>query len=528
MAAFPASCSVGPVGGGVVRRYSKVWTLVATILGSSMAFIDGTAVNVALPILQADLDASITELQWVIEAYALFLAALLLVGGALGDRLGRRRIFVIGIVVFASASAWCGIAPSVGQLIAARALQGIGGALFVPGSLALIGACFTDQERGKALGTWSGASGLMAAAGPLLGGFLADTFSWRWVFYINIPIAIIVVAIALLRVPESRDPEGGGGVDWAGGLLATVGLGALVYGLIESANRGLSDPIVVASLALGVVGLVAFVFVEARVRSPMMPLGVFRSRNFAGANILTLLLYAGLGGSLFFLPLNLVLVQGYSATQAGAALLPFILLIALISRWAGGLVTRTGPKLPLVVGPAIAGVGFLLFARPEIGGSYWVTFFPAIAVFGLGMALTVAPLVTVVMGSVDQNHAGLASGINNAISRTASLLALAVFGLIALALFNGALDDRLADAGVPPAVVASLEGERVKLAAAEAPAGLEADLAAAVDRAIDLAYVAAFRGIMLISAALAFASALTALLWIERSPVARAQPAPRE
>ena len=522
MATFPASCSVGPVDGRAVRRYSKNWILVATILGSSMAFIDGTAVNVALPIMQRELGATFTQLQWVIVAYALFLGSLLLVGGSLGDRLGRRRVFVVGIVVFAVASVWAGVSPDVGQLIAARALQGIGGALFVPGSLALIGACFTDEERGKAIGTWSGASGLMAALGPLLGGFLAEELSWRWVFFINIPIALIVVVIALARVPESGGAAGGR-VDWLGGLLATLGLGGLVYGLIESGNRGLSDPVVVVSVVVGVGALAGFVFAESRVHSPMMPLGIFRSRSFAGANVLTLLLYAGLGGTLFFLPLNLVLVQGYSATAAGAALLPLIVIIGVLSRYMGGLVVRTGAKLPLMIGPAVAGVGFLLFALPGVGGSYWTTFFPAVVAFGLGMSITVAPLVTVVMSTVDQNLSGLASGINNAISRVASLMALAVFGMVALALFGGALDRRLAEADVPPAVVAQLEDERAKLAGAEAPAGLDPAVTAAVEDAIDRAFVDAFRGIMLIGALLAFASSLTALVSIEGRPARRPQ-----
>ena len=522
MAAFPASCSVGPVDGRAVRLYSKNWILVATILGSSMAFIDGTAVNVALPIMQRELGATFTQLQWVIVAYALFLGSLLLVGGSLGDRLGRRRVFVVGIVVFAAASVWAGVSPDVGQLIAARALQGIGGALFVPGSLALIGACFTDEERGKAIGTWSGASGLMAAMGPLLGGFLAEELSWRWVFFINIPIAVVVVVIALTRVPESGNA--GGRVDWLGGLLATLGLGGLVYGLIESGSRGLSDPLVVVSIVVGVGALAAFVFAESRVHSPMMPLGIFRSRNFAGANVLTFLLYAGLGGMIFFLPLNLVLVQGYTATAAGAALLPVIVIIGVLSRYMGGLVVRTGAKLPLTIGPAVVGGAFLLFALPGVGGSYWTTFFPAVVAFGLGMSITIAPLVTVVMSTVDQSLSGLASGINNAISRVASLMALAVFGMIALTLFSGALDDLLADAGVPQAVVAQLEGEREKLAGAEAPAGLEAGVTAAVDRAIGLAFVDAYRGLMLIGALLAFASSLTGLLFIEGRPARSRQP----
>ena len=482
-----------------------------------MAFIDGTAVNVALPVMQADLDASLSELQWVVAGYALFLAALLLVGGSLGDRLGRRRTFIWGVAIFAVASVGAGLAPNVQSLIVARAVQGVGGALFVPGSLALIGACFTDVERGRAVGTWSAMSGLTAAAGPLLGGWLAETLSWRWIFFINIPMALVVIGVAMARVPESRDETTGARTDWLGSALVTLGLSGVVYGLIASVDRGFSDTLVVGALVVGGIGLAGFLLVEARVRWPMMPLAMFRSRNFAGANFLSLLLYGALGGALFFVPLNLVQVQvqGYSPTEAGAAMLPFVLVLAVLSRWAGGLVTRVGAKLPLVAGPGIAGIGFLLFARPGIGDGYWTGYFPAVTAFGIGMAITISPLVTVVMGTVDQRLSGTASGINNAVSRTASLLAVAVFGVVALGFFNGSLDDKLLAIDAPPAAVEHLEAERGELAGADLPEGLTPEVEASLRRAIDESFVDAFRGIMLIAAGLAFTSSLVALVVVE-------------
>lgn len=489
----------------------KRWVLLACILGSSLAFVDGTIVNVALPAIQRTLGASLYQAQWVVEAYALMLGALLLVGGSLGDRYGRRRIYAIGVAVFGLASVACALSQTVHQLIAARAVQGLGAALLVPGSLALISASFPENERGAAFGTWAAFSGIASAVGPLVGGYLIDQFSWAWAFAVNIPLALIVIAIVLTRVPESRRGGPPQALDMRGALLATVGLGGIVFAFIEAPTRGWQAPAVLASLVLGVAALAAFVPAERRHPSPMLPLGMLRNRNFTLANLLTLLLYAALGGGLFFLPLNLIQVQGLSATAAGAALLPFILLLFGLSRWAGGLVDRGGARKPLLFGSLLAAAGYALLALPGRGASYWTGFLPGIAVLGLGMALAIAPLTTTVMNSQSQESAGTASGVNNAVSRIAGLLAVAVFGWLMSVVFEPRLQQLLADSAVPRALAAQVWAERASLAAIEVPAGTGEAAAEAVRSAVQQSFVAGYRWVMAVSALLALAGAAVAL-----------------
>jgi len=490
------------------------WTLVSAILGSSMAFMDGTVVNVALPAIQRSLDASAADAQWIVEAYALFLAALLLVGGALGDRYGRKRLFLVGVGVFTATSAACAMAQGPGELIAARALQGIGAALLVPGSLALLGANFPEAGRGKAIGTWSAFSGITAAVGPVVGGFLVDHVSWRWAFLLNVPIGAVLVLVCLAKVPESRGAAGHGPLDIAGALLATGGLAGIVFALIEAPTRG-GQPILLASGVAGLAALAAFVWREARGANPMLPLHLFRNRNFAGANLVTLLVYAALGGGLYFVPLNLIQVQGWGATAAGAALLPFVIIMFALSRWAGGLVDAVGPKIPLVAGPSVAALGFALFARTGIGGSYWTTFFPATCVLGLGMTITVAPLTTTVMNALGESLAGTASGVNNAVSRAAGLLAIAALGALLAHAFDARLHEALASAGLPREVAEHVAAQRDKLGAIAAPTGASPAAAAQVHALVGALFVAGFRAVMLTAAGLALAGAACAAWLID-------------
>ena len=482
-----------------------------------MAMIDSTVVNVALPVLQSALDATTAQVQWVVEAYALFLAALILVGGSLGDRWGRRRIFAAGVGLFALASLWCGLAPDVNQLIIGRAVQGVGGALLVPGSLAIISAAFDESQRGRAIGTWSGFTAITSAVGPVLGGWLIENTSWRWIFFLNLPLALIVLVLVFTHVPESHGEERGR-LDWLGAVFVTLGLGAIVFGLIEAGRLGLGHFTALSTIVLGAIALLTFVWVEAHSRAPMMPLSLFRSATFSGANLLTLLLYAGLSGALFFLPFNLIQVQGYSAMAAGAALLPFILLMFVLSRWSGGLVNRYGAKRPLIVGPIVTAIGFAMLALPGVGGSYWRTFFPAVVVLGLGMSISVAPLTTTVMAAVPVRQAGIASGINNAVARTAGLLAIAILGLVVAQVFNRRLDTRLAALQVPPDLLRLLADQRGKLAGAEIPNSVAGSLRSAIEQAIDQSYIDSFRLTMLIAAGLALASAIAAAAMIQNQP----------
>jgi EmrB/QacA subfamily drug resistance transporter len=493
---------------------AKPWVLAATILGSSMAFIDGSVVNVALPAIQADLKMSLRAAQWVVNAYVLMLGALIMVGGSAGDCFGRRRLFTLGVGVFAAASVACGLAPNTIALIATRAVQGVGGALLVPSSLAIISAVFPASERGRAIGTWAGFSALTTALGPVLGGWLVDALSWRAIFLINVPIAAATLGLALRHVPESRDPSDDAEVDWRGAFLVTLGLVGLAYGLSAASELGWVHPAVLGALVAGTLVLAFFVWAEARAPSPMVPLELFRSSAFSGANAMTLLLYFALGGALFFLPFNLIRVQGYTAALAGATFLPLPLIMGGLSRWSGGLINRYGARMPLTIGPVIAAAGFALLAVPGVGGSYWTTFFPAMAVLGLGMTISVAPLTTTVMGAVEDRHAGTASGINNAVSRIAGMLAVALLGAVAVGVFRAALDTRLTALQMPPELRRVMDAEAPKLTEAAVPSLATGQQRQLLMQALDQSFVRSFRVAMLVAAGLALASALCAILAI--------------
>ena len=489
-------------------KNAQSWVLAATILGSSMAFIDSTVVNVALPALQSSLHASVVGVQWVVESYGLFLSALILVGGAAGDSIGRRLIFVLGAGMFGAASMGCGMASNVTQLVVARCAQGIGAAALVPSSLAIISASFDEKERGQAIGTWSGFTAITTAVGPVLGGWLIEKASWHWVFFINVPLAAAVIAISMRHIPESRRSEDRKSqIDWLGALAATVSLAGLVYGFIESSARGWRQPIVIGSLVVGTASLFIFVFVEKRVPAPMLPLQLFRVNSFSGANLLTLVLYAALGVFFFVYPLNLIQIQGYSPTRTGAAVLPMILLMFFLSRWSGGLVRRFGARKPLMIGPLIVAAGFLMCAVPATGGSYWTTFFPAFVVLGLGTAVTVAPLTTVVMSSVGPNHAGTASGVNNAVARVAGVLAIAILGGVMVQAFGYKLSDSLRSRNLPADALHEIQSNLIRLGALEPPSGLDAGTRERLQSDITQAFLLSFRLIMFVCAGLSVVSA---------------------
>jgi EmrB/QacA subfamily drug resistance transporter len=478
--------------------------LAAAILGSGMALLDGTAVNVILPIVQRDLHAGAQFVQWVVEGYALFASALILVGGALGDVYGRRKMFVVGTSLFAAASIGCAMAQTVEELVIARCVQGVGAALLVPESLALISADFDPQSRGKAIGTWAAFSAISGAVGPVLGGLIAQNFSWRWVFLLNVPAGAVIVVLSSRWIRESRDASAGPHIDFTGAALATAGLGGLVYALI-----GLQGVYNTVSLGIGMVSLVLlvlFVLYEKGARSPMMPLRFFRSRDFSAANAYTFLLYAGLGGSLFFVPFDLINVQNYTPVQAGAAMLPLTAIIFLFSRFSGALQTRFGPRAMLSSGAFVAAVGFVLFAIAGEGKSYWVSFFPASAVLGIGAAIFVAPLTATVMNSLETAHAGVASGVNNAIARAGGLIAVAALGLVLSAVFYHAYDAQIGGAALAAQTRQALARDRARLLTGYVPGNIASADRLRVRAIVDNSFVGGFAWAMATSAGLALAA----------------------
>jgi EmrB/QacA subfamily drug resistance transporter len=410
-------------------RYSTAagqWVVAATVLGSSVAALDGTVVGIALPSIGREFGVGVADLQWVSTGYLLTLAGLLLLGGALGDRFGRKRVFLIGVVWFGLASLLCGAAPNILTMILARALQGIGGALLTPGSLAILEASFAPDDRSRAIGAWSGLGGVGIAIGPFVGGYLISAASWRLIFLINVPLVVAVVLISLRHVPESRDPAATGRIDIAGALLATVGLVGLCYGLIEGPGLRFASPPVLAALLVGAVGLAAFLLVEARATQPLLPLSVFRSRQFTGATLVTLVVYAALSAVLFLLPIELQQVAGYSPLESGIALLPITFIMLFLSSRSGALASRIGPRLQMSLGPLVVAAGMTMFALINASGTYLTEVLPAVLVFGLGLAITVAPLTSTALAAAPSEAAGMASAVNNDVARAAGLLAIAV------------------------------------------------------------------------------------------------------
>jgi len=492
--------------------------LISTILASSMAFIDSTALNVALPAIQKDLGISGTELLWIVNGYALFLSALLLVGGSLGDFYGRKKVFAIGIILFTIASMLCGIANSAALLIIFRCIQGVGGALMVPGSLSIISALFSSEKRGWAIGTWSMFSAMTTIFGPALGGWLAGLELWRVIFFINLPLAAIAF-FYLQKIPESKEVDAKE-IDVTGAILATVALAGITYGFIEAPNFGFSSIRIMLALGVGVLALIIFLIYENKNNQAMLPLSLFKSRLFSTTNIITLLVYSGLGGFLFFFPLNLIQVQGYPAEIAGITMLPFGLLIAFMSRWAGSWCDKVGPRPPLVIGTMVTTVGFFLFSIPGITNGpsdFWTSYFPAIIILGLGMGTTVAPLTTAVMGSIPKNRTGTASGINNTISRTAGVLAIAIMGAFALLTFENSLTNRISDLQLSEETRVLLEDEIPKMAEAKAPSTATPSQQRSISKSIDLSFVDSFRQSSFIATILAGLSCLMAFLFIKRS-----------
>jgi EmrB/QacA subfamily drug resistance transporter len=493
----------------------QLLTLVATILGSTVVFLDGTVVNVALPAIAEDLDAGLAGQQWVVESYMLTLVALRLVGGSLGDQFGRRRVFTIGLVAFGATSALCAVAPSVELLIAARALQGIAGALLVPGSLAIVAAAFEGDARGRAVGIWTAWTGIATVVGPAGGGALIEALSWRAIFWVNLPLIAVTVALTLHAVRESRDPEAFRGVDWPGILLSAAGLGGPVFALIEQPSHGWGDPLVWVPMAAGVACFALVVLREARARHPMLDLALFRIRNFWVANLTTLCAYAGLIGGLFFVTIFLQQVAGYSPLEAGLATTPISAILFVLSPRFGRIASGVGPRAPMCVGPIVAGVGLLLLLRAGAAPDYIADVLPGVVVFGLGLAATVAPLTATVLDSVEERHVGIASGVNNGVSRVAGLLAIAVLGAVISASFDAKLDDQLGGRGLGPAAANAVERAKEQpLAVPETgalpPPEAERVRAAAVD-----ASTSAFHLGLAIGALLMIAGGIVAGLGIE-------------
>jgi EmrB/QacA subfamily drug resistance transporter len=498
----------------------QLLTLIATILGSTIVFLDSTVVNVALPAIQEDLDTGLAGQQWIVEAYLLALVSLLLVGGSLGDLYGRRLIFVVGLVGFGITSILCAIAPSEEALIAARALQGIAGALLVPGSLAILASTFEGEARGRAVGIWTAWAGISTLIGPAGGGLLIEV-DWRLIFWINIPLIVATVLLTLHSVDESRDPDAARGIDVPGIVLSAIGLGGPVFALIEQPTYGFGDPIVWVPLVAGVISFATFVWWEGRARAPMLPLELFRSHNFSAVNLATLCVYAGLIGGFFFITLFLQQVAGYTAFEAGAATTPTTVMLFLLSGRFGALASRIGPRLLMGVGPIIGAAGLALLVVVDEDPSYVTEILPATVIFGLGLAMTVAPLTTTVLDSVEERHTGIGSGVNNAVARVAGLLAIAALGAVVSAQFSSSIDEKVDAQRLSPAAREAIDDAKAQPLTAGDVSGLPSGEAGELDAALVDSSVSAFHLGILIAAGLMVIGGLIALIWVvnpERVP----------
>ncbi|NML37895.1 MFS transporter [Chitinophaga sp. G-6-1-13] len=500
-----------------LRSTAGRWVVTSSILASAMAFIDGTALNVALPSLQRSLHASGTDLFWVLNAYMLMLAALILLGGTLGDRLGRRRIFMIGILIFIAGSAACGLSGTVTMLIIYRMIQGIGGALMIPGSLSLISSAIDEAERGKAIGTWSSVTTLVTIGGPVLGGALADAGLWRYIFFINIPIGVITLLCLWWKVPEQEVPADVPAQDYPGAVLIVCGLALLTFGFLRVPVSGFSSLTAYGSIIVGGTLLIAFVITEQRSKHPMLPLYLFNNRTFTGTNLLTFFLYAGLSGSMVFLSLNMVQVQGYSQLESGLSFLPFTLLMVFLARLAGTLADKYGPRWFLIIGPFLAGTGMVLLSlvqQTNGPSTYWTTFFPGIFVLGIGMTITVAPLTATVMGCVGSQLAGTASGVNNAITRIAGVFAVAVFGALAVLFFSGSIQPSLQDMPLTAAQKAAIMAQTANLGNAAVPEGLPLNLQTQIIHIYHQHFIQTYGKIMAMCGLLGWLGSIMAFIFV--------------
>ncbi|MEM0940226.1 MAG: MFS transporter [Bacteroidota bacterium] len=497
------------------------WTMLSTILASSMAFIDSTALNVILPSLQKDLEATGSDLFWVLNSYLLMLAALIIVGGSLGDKVGRVKVFMIGILIFTIGSAACGFAQDITQLIVFRGIQGVGGAFMIPGSLSIISAVFSKEEKGKAIGTWSASTTVVTICGPVLGGALADVGLWRLIFFINVPLGVLSLIALKIKVPESKEP-GASSIDWLGAALLTFSLAALTFGFLEMPKIGYSNPIVTVSFMGGLIALLFFILVERKIKEPMVPLTLFKNQTFSGVNLLSFFLYAGLGAMMLFLSLNIIQIQGYNQLQAGLTFLPFSFTMIIAARKMGSLSDKFGSRNFLIVGPAITGAGMFWLSTVGITSGpsdYWVTFFPPFMIFAIGMSVTVVPLTTAVMNSVEGSKSGIASGINNSVTRISGTFINAILGAVAIFLFTNYVSYDLEALSLSPEESSKLLTEAERLGEANALEYFSGETASRINRIYDQSFVKTYRWVGILSTILAFLSSLIAVLMVKNKDV---------